>query len=48
LRVIDVGVNLGDDNPFKASKNVTSSPQKILKGTQNFCVKAAMSAEECQ
>ena len=48
LRVVDVGVILGNDNPFRDSKYVSSSSQKLIKGTRNFCMEPAMSAEECE
>ena len=48
LRIVDVGVILANDNKFKGGKNVTSSSLKLPKGTRNFCVEPAMSAEECQ
>lgn len=47
LRVVDVGVIMGNDNPFPNSKYVVSSPQKLTKGTRNFCLEPAMSMEEC-
>ena len=48
LRVVDVGVILGNANPFRDSKYVISSSQKLIKGTRNFCMEPAMSAEECE
>ena len=48
LRVVDVGVILGNDNPFQNSKYVFSSHQKLAKGTRNFCLEPALSAEECE
>ncbi|CAB9510508.1 Nicotinate-nucleotide--dimethylbenzimidazole phosphoribosyltransferase [Seminavis robusta] len=48
LRVVDVGVILGDDDPFQGSSNVISSPQKLPTGTKNYCVEPAMSSEECE
>jgi nicotinate-nucleotide--dimethylbenzimidazole phosphoribosyltransferase len=49
LRIVDVGTILGDDQgPFADSSVVKVSPQKLLQGTHNFCVEAAMSAEECE
>ena len=48
LRVVDVGVILGNDNPFQHSKYVFSSKQKLASGTRNFCMEPALSAEECE
>jgi nicotinate-nucleotide--dimethylbenzimidazole phosphoribosyltransferase len=47
LRVVDVGVILGNDDPFRLSQYVVSSPNKLQGGTRNFCLEPAMSAEEC-
>jgi nicotinate-nucleotide--dimethylbenzimidazole phosphoribosyltransferase len=48
LRVVDVGVILGNDDPFRLSQYVVSSPNKLQGGTRNFCLEPAMSAEECE
>ncbi|CAJ1957496.1 unnamed protein product [Cylindrotheca closterium] len=49
LRVVDVGVILGDDQgPFENSSVVKVSSRKLLHGTQNFCVEPAMSEAECE
>jgi nicotinate-nucleotide--dimethylbenzimidazole phosphoribosyltransferase len=48
LRVVDVGVILGNDNPFQDSKYVFSSHQKLANGTRNFCMEPALSDEECE